>query len=153
LPEAEKNNSIPMRIEKLNPIEWALLAERAHLSVFDETRAKDMDRIDFALLMLNYEMLQGYITCRELDKESLYWQFGGAFPSAHSTIRSSLAYDEAIRWCKEQGYKRITTLVENENVRYLKMAMHYGFRIIGCRFFDGKILVELFNDLTKRVEK
>lgn len=134
-----------IQVEQLFPDEWRSISESAHLAMFDEKRSSSMDRIDYALVLKDEKGLCGYCTCRELDDESVYWQYGGAFPGTHGTSKAVEVYMILVEWAHEK-YKRITTLVENENVRYLKLAMHAGFRIIGCRNFGGKILVELLNE-------
>lgn len=137
------------KIEKLLPEEWKLLSEQAHLAMFSESRSSEMDRIDYALIITDEEKkLCGYLTARELDQDSVYWQYGGAFPGTHSSKKAFDVYGELILWAKRH-YKRITTLVKNSNVRYLKLAMHFGFRIIGCRFFNGEVLVELLNEFSE----
>lgn len=138
-------------LKKLTPVEWAVLSEKAHQVVFDKKRPASMERIDYALLATENDLLVGYLTARELDADSVYWQFGGAFPDT-AALKVFFAYQQFLNWTKEQGYKRITTLVENENLRYLKLAMKFGFRIIGCRFFEGEVLVELLNDFSKGIE-
>lgn len=132
-------------IDRLDSVEWKNLSESAHLICFNEKRSGDLDRIDYALVIKDDGGLVGYCTARELDKDSVYWQYGGAFPGTHSSAKAVGAYEELVEWTLER-YERITTLVENTNVRYLKLAMHAGFRIIGCRFFKGDILVELLNE-------
>lgn len=139
---AEKNR---LKVKKLSPEEWLILSEDAHLIAFNEKRPGDMDRIDYALMVEDEGIPCGYLTARELDKESVYWQYGGAFPGTRSTSRVVLVYEALINWTLER-YERITTLVENTNVKYLKLAMHGGFRIIGCRMFGGQVLVELLNE-------
>lgn len=135
-----------IEVLKIGPTEWAEISEKAHRVVFKEERPKEMDRIDYVLLMETPEGEPcGYCTVRELDSESVYWQYGGAFPTAHSSPRAVECYSKSIEWTRSR-YKRISTLVENNNVRYLKLAMHYGFRVIGCRTFQGKIYLELLNE-------
>lgn len=127
-------------------MEWAQISENCHAVVFKEKRPAEMDRIDYVLLVEEEDGVpSGYCTVRELDSESVYWQYGGAFPGTHGTIKSVGSYESLINWTK-QHYKRISTLVENTNIRYLKLAMHYGFRVIGCRTFHGKIYLELLNE-------
>jgi RimJ/RimL family protein N-acetyltransferase len=133
-------------IRKLSPEEWTLISENAHRAMFKENRAASLDRISFAIIVEDEGGLCGYLTARELDAENVYWQFGGAFPGTHSSHKAFEYYGALIEKMKELGYKRITTLVENDNVRYLKLAMHFGFRIIGVRIFKGTVLVELLND-------
>lgn len=125
--------------------EWA---ELSHQIVFDEKRPSEMNRIDFALVVVNglTNKPAGFCTVRELDSESVYWQYGGAFPETIGTIWVATCYQAFIDWCRGK-YKRITTLVSNENIAYLKLCMKYGFRIIGVRVFKDEIFVELLNEL------
>jgi RimJ/RimL family protein N-acetyltransferase len=119
------------------------MAESAHLAVFGEKRPSDMDRVDYTLLGIDQEKDQplAYITVRELDQESVYWQFGGSFPPIRDTVYSFRLYQEMLRWTFDR-YQRVTTLIENDNTVYLKMAAKVGFKIIGVRTFKGKVLLE-----------
>jgi hypothetical protein len=126
--------------------EWTSYSERFHLIVFNELRLKTLDRIDYALVAEDAEGIPfGFCTVKEFDSESVYWQFGGGIPGVRNSIQAVKGYESFIEWTKER-YKRITTLIENTNISYLKLAMHFGFRIIGCRTFKGIILVELLNE-------
>jgi hypothetical protein len=140
------NLSDRLTIHKLSPEDWAKVSETTYLVVFGGQRPSGMDRIDYALVIQDVEQNTpcGYLTARELDSDSVYWQFGGAFPGTHSSSKAVECYKMFVDWTLAR-YKRITTLVENTNVRYLKLAMHAGFRIIGVRMFDGSVLVELLN--------
>lgn len=129
------------------------MSESAHVSVFDERRKKDMDRIDYTLLAVESvgDIPAGYITCRELDRDSLYWAYGGAFPSVRGSNQSFAVYKKFITWCRER-YKVVFTQIENTNRTYLKFALQVGFVIQGCRHWDGHVFVELaldFRDDTK----
>lgn len=126
--------------------EWKQLSEAAHVLSFKERRAASLDRIDFALLAVLEGKPVAYATVRELDAESIYWQYGGAFPEIKGTINVLKVYRMFIAHCAAR-YRRVTTLVENGNVRYLKLAMAVGFRIMGCRMFKGDVFVELHLDL------
>lgn len=131
-----------MEVDKLYPDEWKLLSESAHLAVFDETRSADLDRITFALIAKKDNVPAAYVTVRETDAETVYWQFGGSFHGTRGTTRTMQAYLSFIQWTKER-YKRITTLVENTNISYLRLAMACGFLITGIKNFKNNILVEL----------
>jgi RimJ/RimL family protein N-acetyltransferase len=121
---------------------WAVVSEDAHLIAFGEHKPAFFDRIDFALLAVTeQEEMMGYITCREFDHETLYWQFGGAFPGTKETVKSWAAYKAFGAWCSDK-YKRVATLIENDNTAMMKMAMKLGFRVIGVRNFKGSILLE-----------
>lgn len=131
-----------MKIEKLSPSEWSLLSEDAHRAAFETVKPREMERIDYALVCSEGSDLKGYLTAKEMDGETVYWQFGGAFPGTkgtHYTIKGYLAF---VRWTKEH-YKRIQTRIENTNTAMLHFAMKAGFVIMGVRYVQGSILLEL----------
>jgi hypothetical protein len=76
-----------------------------------------------------------------MDAETLYWQFGGAFPGTIGTIHSFGCYEQFLAWCGDK-YSRVTTLIANDNLVMLKMAMKVGFRIQGIRYYGGDVLLE-----------
>jgi RimJ/RimL family protein N-acetyltransferase len=131
-----------IQVEKLYPDEWKMLAESAHVSVFDEVRSPDLDRISYALIAKSGSDLVGYLTARETDAETVYWQFGGMFRDFRGTTKTMQTYVAFINWTKNK-YKRITTFVENVNIPYLRLAMSCGFLITGIKNFKNTILVEL----------
>lgn len=118
-------------------------SEKAHLIAFGKDKPAHWDRIDYALLMVDRRTNTpgGYITCREFDHETVYWQFGGAMPGTKSTPRSLACFDAALDWAR-LAYKRITFVVENTNFPMLKLAMKRGFQIVGVRNFHGAVLLE-----------
>lgn len=131
-----------MRIEKIEKDNWKKFSESAHLICFKENRAHSLDRIDFALLAINdIDIPCGYVTCRETDSETLYWAFGGAFPSVKGTINSYRCYEDFIKWTAAR-YKRVYTLIENTNSPMLRMAAHVGFFVVGIKNFHGQVLLE-----------
>ncbi len=131
-----------MEVVVFTPEQWEPLSEKFHLVCFDTHKPKEWDRIDFALVAESGDELNGYVTCREHDAQTLYWQFGGAFPGTRQTSLSWKAYQAFGLWAQDK-YKRITTLIENENIVMLKMAFKLGFRIIGVRVHKGSVLCEL----------
>lgn len=123
--------------------EWAKLSAEAHLVVFGEQRKSDLDRIDFVLLALDdIGTPSGYITCIEMDSETLYWQHGGALPNTKDSLLAFRGYEKFVEWGRGQ-YKRITTRIENTNLAMLKMALRVGFLIQGTWTFKNQIYVEL----------
>lgn len=131
-----------LQVKKLSKDDWRELSEAAHLSVFNEKRSSSVDRIDYALLCETADKnLVAFMTCRELDDETVYWQHGGSFPRFRDTLYSFASYSQFVEWHREK-YKRVTTLIENTNTVYLKFAMKVGFKIIGVRNFDNQILLE-----------
>lgn len=122
--------------------EWREYADSAHKLVFKKSRDPLIDRISFALLAHLHDSPLGYVTCREIDAESLYWQYGGALDEfrGFNAVRGFKAF---FNYCSDR-YKRITTLVKNDNVAYLHLLMKMGFRAIGIRMFQAEIFLEMY---------
>ena len=132
-----------MKVQKIHKDDWATAAADAHLIVFSEKKKPEMDRIDFALVVESeHEIPLQYATCRELNAESLYLQYGGSFPGTKGTIKSHRCFEEMHTWAREQSYKRVSFLVENSNLAMLKLALTAGFLITGVRNHQGGILLE-----------
>ena len=130
-----------IKVQQLTPGQWSPLSQQAHLIVFKEHKPSEWDRIDFALLTEKDGNIRAYVTCREISHDTLYWQYGGAFPNIKGSIYSIQDMDAFLGWCRER-YARVTFLVENTNYPMLKMAMRSRFQIAGVRVFKGSILLE-----------
>lgn len=131
-----------MKIEQLTPQQWKLLSEKAHLVVFSEKNVPEQDRLDYALLCVEDKNVLGYLTAREVDAETVHWQFGGAFPGTKGSYVTFQGYKLFVTWTQER-YRRITTYIENTNLPMLKFAFKVGFLVQGVRAFRGKILLDL----------
>lgn len=134
-----------MQILKIPKDEWSVCSAKAHLVSFGQGRPPEFERIDYALLAVRGETPLGYITCREHDGNTVYWQFGGSFPGTRGTVLTWKLYQAGIALARE-SYQRITTYISNENIPMLKLAMKAGFRVIGVRNFKRNILLELMLD-------
>lgn len=121
--------------------EWKIIAEDAHLVVFNERRPADVNRIDFAMLSVENGIPQSYMTGREFDSETAYMQYGGSFPSAKGSIHSFISYSMFVDSLLSK-YVRITTLIENTNHVMMKFAMKKGLLIVGIRYFKGQVFLE-----------
>lgn len=130
-----------IEVVKFSAHDWKQYSENAHMIAFNEIKSRDFDRIDFALLVVNENRPLGYVTCRETNAESVYWQFGGSFPGTKDTAITFRGYQVFIDWTKAR-YKRISTLIRNDNTVMLKMAMKVGFRIVGIKTFQDSILLD-----------
>ena len=127
---------------RLDAEQWYQLSENAHKVVFGVNREAELERIDFALLILVDDELGGYFTCKEFDAETLYIQYGGVFPNFKGTIHTLPGYRAMIEWVKK-CYPRSWTKIENTNAAMLKMALQVGFRPTGVASFKGKLFVEM----------
>lgn len=107
----------------------------------------EFERLDFALLAVAKanNTPVAYMTLRELDKESVYLKHGGAFDPVRGTVMVLESYQAMLAHLDDR-YLRQSTLVQNNNVAYLKLAMAVGFRVVGIRNFKGIILLELLRE-------
>lgn len=136
-----------MRVVKLTKEDWATLSEKAHLIAFNEHRDPISERVDFAIIVEDgYGKPMIYITARELDRESLYWQYGGAFPDTRGTGKTKECVEEVLNWCKQNNYRRVFFYTENTNVPMLKLAMNLRFRAVGIRNYKHHVLLEHFRE-------
>lgn len=118
------------------------MSENAHLLAFGTKKSASHERIDFALLCIDGARVEGYLTAKEMDHETVYWQFGGALPHVKGSVKSLRGYKLFVEWAKSH-YKRVQTRIENTNTAMLKFAMHVGFLIVGVRYVQGSTLLEL----------
>ena len=132
-------------VRRISAEDWkAGIGEDAHAIAFQKRLTPDMERLDYALLCIEPKTNSpvGYVTVRELNEDSVYWRFGGAFPIL-SKVSVLNAFCELINWSEDKGIKRISFLVENNNKPMLKLAMASGFKIIGIRNYNGIFLEHL----------
>lgn len=126
--------------------EWAnSLSEDMHKLVFGELKPASKDRISYALLFVKAEEVVGYVTVRELDDENVYWQFGGLLTRFRRGLLGVQCFEMALEWQKARS-KRVVMYTENTNLPMLKMALAYGFRIIGTRTFKQFLMVDLMRE-------
>lgn len=134
-----------MRIEKLSPEQWKTFSENAHAIAFGKNKPQEQERITYALLCLDperHKLPLGYLTAIEMDKDTVYWQFGGVFPNVKGTVRSFIGYTKFCEWASRR-YKRVITYVENTNTDMLRLALKAGFFVMGVKYSQGSILVQL----------
>ncbi len=131
-----------MQVERLSAEQWAMLSEDAHKATFETHKPVATERVDFALICTEGRDLKGYLTAKEMDGETVYWQFGGAFPGTKGTHYTFKGYLAFVRWTKEH-YKRIQTRIENTNTAMLHFAAKVGFVVVGVRCVQGSVMLEL----------
>lgn len=136
---------------RYSPDQWFAYAESAHRLVFKRERAAWLDRISFALLAVWRDEAVGYVTCRETDGESLYWQYGGTMDEWRG-LASVRAFQALLDYTRDH-YRRCTTYVKNDNIGYIHMLMKMGFRVIGVRCFEKEIFLELAQEFSRAVQE
>lgn len=128
-------------LDRFTADEWKVHSEKAHLICFGNLNPAERQRIDFALVGRENDLLMAYGTFRELDGETVYWQFGGAFPGTKDTTASWRTFNAFLAYLRPK-YKRVCMFVENNNLPMLKMAMKASFLIMGVRNYKDSILLE-----------
>jgi RimJ/RimL family protein N-acetyltransferase len=134
-------------VEKISLDEWKdKYMSDMYIDSFNAKKEANLEKCDFVLLCRDYKNeAVGFLTCHELDSETLYWQYGGATKKVKNTINVSSHYVSFIKWSLER-YKRVTTRIENTNTPMLRIALKCGFLIYGIWNFKNKIYVELCNE-------
>ena len=130
-----------MQIVHLTRDQWRQYTENAHLICFGEHGYGDLDRCDYALLVVDNDLPLMYATIKEIDALSGYLQRGGAFPSVKGTAASYRAFELILQFLK-QRYPYLSMRVQNTNTPMLKFAMKAGFVIDGISYFKEKIFLE-----------
>ena len=129
------------RVVTMTTEQWSEYAEAAHKLCFSEARPREFDRSTFALMYVRDEIPYCYVSCHEMDKETVYLQFGGIFRAEQKMPYSFHGYQKMIEALSTR-YLKATTSIENTNVAMLKPAMRIGFRIVGIRVFKEIVLLE-----------
>jgi len=130
-------------VREISKDEWNKISYESHLLVFNEQKDRSKEKIDFALLatLQPEDKLMGYVTCKEMDSDHVYWQYGGIYPDARYTKHTLSGYCMMLNYCGLK-YKRITTLIENTNKPMLKLAAKANFIIVGIRSASNAVLLE-----------
>ena len=87
------------------------MSEAAHKVAFGTIKPASWDRIDFALLAMCNEDMIGYVTARELDPFTVYWQFGGGLPPGVKSVRILKGYLSMLEWVGKR-YKAMVTYLQ-----------------------------------------
>lgn len=127
---------------------WSQIADKVHGAVFQESRPPDFERYDFVIVAEEQEgeKLVGYCTCAEVNSEIVKLNFGGVMPNFRRTpmvVESYRFFLNALR----SRYHAALTLIKNDNLPSLKLAMSQGFRVVGVTNYRGDILLELLLNL------
>lgn len=142
-PTQEKSN---LHVIQVSAEEWASsFSEDMHKLVFKEKKPAFVDRISYALLIVKAQEVVGYITVRENDHETVYWQFGGVLTRFRRGLLGSKCFEVALEWQKARS-KRIMMYTENTNLPMLRLALAYGFIIVGTKTFRQYLMVDLLRE-------
>lgn len=132
-----------MIVHKLSLDVWRSLAPEASLVVFGTRRPAEIDRIDYALMIERKDTGKpaGYATVQELGEGVAHIQFAGAFPETRATLHTVRGLMVGLTFLKEQ-YTAVNCRVENTNTPMLRLAMRVGFKIVGVRMHEGRVLLD-----------
>ena len=125
----------------MTPAEWAPISEAAHSAGFGKYKDPAKERIDFVLVAEHDEKPAAYVTCKELDADSLYFQFGASVGEFRHSPTSWDAFCGFMNYAQE-NYQRLSMLIENDNIAMLKFAWKAGLKCTGVRYFKKNILLE-----------
>ncbi len=132
----------------MTPSEWAEISEVARAKSFGDVRPSDVDRIDFAMMLVDdYGRPAGYATGSAINAEVFHLKMGGAFPNDVGRMTMKHLYPLVHQHLRALGFGHVLTCVRSENVAVLRHAMRQGYRICGFSNFAGEPLVELSYDL------
>lgn len=131
-----------VEVQKLAPADWARVSREVHAEVHGKDKPAEWDRIDYALLATVGPDAVTYVTVRETDHESVYWQFGGAFKWARKSIWIVKSMRALLDWQLVRS-KRVVMLVENTNLSMLRLALASGLLVRGIRTFRETVLLEM----------
>lgn len=113
--------------------EWKeVYSELTHDIVFNHTRPKETDRIDYAL-MIGGDKPESFMTCLELDAHHVYMQHGGSFPETKGTTKSYRNFKKFVDWHFEKDIDFLSFVTENDNLPMIKLGLKAGFKIMGTR--------------------
>jgi hypothetical protein len=128
---------------------WEAFRENAHKSVFKENCPSGQKLVDFAVLAVETETDTPltYVTCKELDDETVYWSYGGAFPETIGTTKTWSAYKVMTKKMADMGYRKILKRVKNTNHTMMKFALRMGYTVIGIRHIEDSTMVELMMEV------
>lgn len=134
------------KLIQLSPEEWKQnFSENIHKVVFKEIRQAEREVISYALLVIKDEEVMGYVTVKQYDVDSVYWQFGGVIPKFRRSMTAVKGIELALEWQRERA-KRILTYVENTNLPMLRMYLAYGFIIIGTRSYNNLVMCDMLKE-------
>lgn len=130
-------------VKRVEKDQWKELSVNAHIASFSELWDADIERISYALLMVQSDddVVAGFATVQDIDAKTAYLQYGGVFERYKNTAVAFRGFHELIKFVQDR-YDKIITLVENKNFPMLKFYMKEGFLVTGIRYFKDRILLE-----------
>lgn len=130
-----------MKLIVLSKEEWVTFSDDAHLICFNETKRSEIERIDYALLVVNDEGPLMYATIRQYEAATAYMSSGGAFPSSKGTPLSYKAFELILDHLRTNN-SFVTMRVLNTNTPMLKFALKAGFITEGIVYHKNRVYLE-----------
>ncbi len=90
----------------------------------------------------------GFISGFQTHPNTFHLQYGGIIPTERKKLKYKHFLPDTLKGLRETyGTNFFTTIVENDNVSWIKMLIFYGFKIMGVRAMNGKTYVEFLKEL------
>lgn len=117
--------------------------DRTYQIVFGGERPEGDQFSKYALIARDEEgAMLGYCTIRPVDDKTVFVPFGGIMPGLRG--EKSFEVAAAIRDFLLNGqYNKITGVIDSENVMALSLGFKLGFRIVGMRAHESRLLIEV----------
>lgn len=137
---------------RISKEDWAeKYAKSARMSVFGEDLDPSVERIDFGYLVADSakKELRIYSTFYEMDNESVYLTFGGAFPPSRGIGNTPAAFGALLAHLGTLGYKSVHWHCKNTNGPMIKLGARVGALIVGISTTPRAVLLEHTVNLKK----
>lgn len=141
-----------MNLLLMTPIDFEAMAEDAHMAIFGEFKDRKSNRFDFVILVeeeVRTQLLKqeervpvGLMACKEIDAESVWILYGGAFEKFRKTSIIVPGFHMMIDFLRTK-YKRVRIDSKTSNIAMIKLAYSKGFEIVGVENQLGEMFVNM----------
>lgn len=123
---------------------WEMYAATANKELFGDMYPDEVYKdYDFVVLVTNEDKDKVcYSTVKELDKETVYLNFGGTFSKFRGKGLTNECFNKIVS-CLKDKYKRLGLTCRTKNIPMIKVGLNEGFEIVGMRMVYGFVNLEL----------
>lgn len=136
-----------LKTERFSKDVWlSVFGTEAHQDLFGTFDLETMPFFDFAILVTNgYDEKLTYGLAKEIDRDSLYFTYGGMFSKFRNQKLGSECFHAVVESAKG-NYKRAGFSTKTSNIGMIKLGFNEGFEIVGIRLIKQVPYVELLKD-------